>query len=55
MVEPIKNPVKNASRIAFLRIMIHNKEYLDQAIYRIAQVLSNEIARDTKEGVYNDK
>ncbi|MDR1212200.1 MAG: hypothetical protein LBK40_08235 [Spirochaetaceae bacterium] len=31
------------SRIENLRELMDNKEYLDQAIHRIAQILSNEI------------
>jgi hypothetical protein len=31
------------SRIEKLRKLVDNKEYLDQAIHRIAQIISNEI------------
>ena len=41
-------------RIEKLREIVNNKDYLDEAISRIAQVLSNEIINDT-EGVYHER
>ena len=41
-------------RIEKLREMIDNKDYLDEAIHRIAQILSNEITGDA-EGVYHEQ
>jgi hypothetical protein len=43
------------SGIEFFRKKINNKEYLSEAIERIAMVLSNEIPELTHGGAYNER
>ena len=41
-------------RIEKLREMVDNKDYIDEAIHRIAQVLSNEITIN-REGAHHER
>jgi hypothetical protein len=42
---------RGGSTIEKFRKLIDNKDYLDQAIHRIAQIISNELMQDSGQGV----
>jgi anti-sigma28 factor (negative regulator of flagellin synthesis) len=53
--EKKRNRASNAERIEELKQKINNEEYLYGAIFRIAQVLSNEIMGLPQSGVQDER
>jgi hypothetical protein len=50
-----RKKIPDPSRIAQLKQVINNKEYLSGAIYHIAQNLSNQIMGIQENGVYDER
>jgi hypothetical protein len=50
-----RKKIPDPLRIAHLRQVINNKEYLSGAIYHIAQILSNEILGVQEGGMHDER